>query len=491
MDNQRFDALTRAFAMGTSRRTAIKGIFGGAVGVAVATTRLDRAGAQTCEERVDCENVQQESCTDICPEGSQPGNNRGLSGVCCTGNGLCCSNNCVNGVCDGTEPECSSDGDCGACQECEGGACVDLTCCDSECEPCSSCVDDGCVPYAEYCPETQQCYNTGTGGCCYDNECGCGACVQGQCTIPACCSDEDCPGGSCVNGECVIEVCFERIDCVNVQQPSCPHLCPAGSFPGSNNRALDGVCCQGNGNGTCCSNNCVDGICVGGPPPPECENTSDCGDCEVCDSGTCIPTECCYDYDCPDCSFCSSDGVCVENLCLIGEECCNGECVPNGECCRDFGDYCGVLEITVAGGEAQLDCCDGLLCCAAQGGHVCAECCDDHDCDEDGYCWHGYCEYPKSCKSDGECPKGTCCCKDGNCSSKCCNHPPKPPKPPKPAPPAPVKPSGGTASSLPATGAGPSDEKNSFLGVAALGAAAAVLAARKMRETPGEATSQE
>ena len=44
--------------------------------------------------------------------------------------------------------------------------------------------------------------------------------------------------------------------------------------------------------------------------------------------------------------------------------------------------------------------------------------------------------------------------------------------------------------SLPATGAGPSDEKNGLLGAAALGAAAAVLAAKKMRETPGEASSQ-
>jgi len=45
-------------------------------------------------------------------------------------------------------------------------------------------------------------------------------------------------------------------------------------------------------------------------------------------------------------------------------------------------------------------------------------------------------------------------------------------------------------SNLPGTGAGPSDEKNSFLGVAALGAAAALFA-KKLRETPGEGTSQE
>ena len=221
---------------------------------------------------------------------------------------------------------------------------------------------------------------------------------------------------------------------MNVQQPTCPDLCPAGSFPG-NNRALNGVCCH-TGNGTCCSNNCVDNVCVGGPPPPECENTSDCGECEVCDSGTCIPTECCYDYDCPDCSFCSTDGVCVENLCLIGEECCFGECVPIGECCMGVGDYCGFLEVTSADyGSPQYDCCDGLVCCEHKNsqGSFCAECCNDWDCPKGAYCHDGWCEYPDYCDNDKECPKGTCCCKDGSCSGKCCQHHPHHPKPHKPA----------------------------------------------------------
>ena len=47
----------------------------------------------------------------------------------------------------------------------------------------------------------------------------------------------------------------------------------------------------------------------------------------------------------------------------------------------------------------------------------------------------------------------------------------------KPAPAAPV-------TTLPATGAGSNDERNSLLGVTALGAAAALLAAKKLRETP-------
>jgi hypothetical protein len=37
-------------------------------------------------------------------------------------------------------------------------------------------------------------------------------------------------------------------------------------------------------------------------------------------------------------------------------------------------------------------------------------------------------------------------------------------------------------STLPATGAGPSDERNDLLGAAALGAAAALFAAKKLRD---------
>jgi LPXTG-motif cell wall-anchored protein len=80
------------------------------------------------------------------------------------------------------------------------------------------------------------------------------------------------------------------------------------------------------------------------------------------------------------------------------------------------------------------------------------------------------------CDHDKDCPKGTCCCKDGSCSGKCC-HKPHPPKPPKPAPPAPV-------TVLPATGAGESNDSTGLFGAAALGAAAALYAAKKMRETP-------
>ena len=108
-------------------------------------------------------------------------------------------------------------------------------------------------------------------------------------------------------------------------------------------------------------------------------------------------------------------------------------------------------------------------------GNVCAECCGDWDCPNGCECDHGVCSC--HCGSDYDCPKGTCCCKSGACSADCCPKPPKPPKP-QPKPDAPV-------TTLPATGSGDTARSSGLLGVAALGAAA-VLAAKRLRETPSE-----
>jgi len=68
------------------------------------------------------------------------------------------------------------------------------------------------------------------------------------------------------------------------------------------------------------------------------------------------------------------------------------------------------------------------------------------------------------------------------CEERCCGYyppkpwPPKPPKFPKPAP------SGGEVSTLPATGAGDASESDNLFGAAALGAAAALYAAKKLRD---------
>ena len=319
MDKQKFDALTRAFAMGTSRRTAIKGIFGGAVGVAVASTQLDRAGAQaTCETVEDC-GAQPDSCTVWECNG----------GICET-----------SGGCPGGEYCCPAQG--GSCAEC---------CTDAECSNDTYCYNPG-DPSDAYCVQ------------CVSND----DCAQPDaCTLAACIDNICSTASACPAGETCCDVDGVGIDCVNLNAPGDQYCGACGVVCGP---------CETCNNGTCVSTCtgcevCDSGTCI-----------EDCGECEVCDSGTCIPTECCYDSDCPDCYFCSDEGICVENLCLIGEECCNGECVPNGECCRGVGDYCGVLEVTTADDSPQLDCCDGLVCCENWNsqGSVCAECCNDWDC---------------------------------------------------------------------------------------------------------------
>src|SRR5690349_7713647 len=128
MDDQRFDALTRALARGSSRRTALKGLFGGLVGGVAIATRLDQASAGVPDE-CDCvavpcksltcvsgECVYQDLCTDACT-------------VCNTETGACDPK-----VCD-------------PCHECSRGVCLnqceDGFCCDGVCKE-QCCVDSDC-----------------------------------------------------------------------------------------------------------------------------------------------------------------------------------------------------------------------------------------------------------------------------------------------------------------------------------------------------------
>jgi len=421
MDKLKFDALTRAFATGTSRRTAIKGLFGGAAAVAVATTRLDRAGAQGY------------SCTpatvlDDCPlsdECSWATCEADGEAYFCVYHGGCGNGHCCNGACQ----ECCDSSDCGGCEVCNSGVC------EYACTGCQECEGlDG----------SAQCVDLSSGGVCCD-----GVWYEG--------------GQCCYTGDCILPdatfcssvICQDHL-CTVV--PECPD---------------DQQCCGYGAEGAYCAECCSDSDCyIAGP-------------CSTCEEGWCTTPECCSDSDCPDCSYCHQ-GTCYGE-CSQSQECCHDECVPFDTCCREIGESCGLLEVTASHDSPQYDCCDGLVCCENWNSQypVCAQCCNDWDCPKGAWCNEGWCEWPDYCESDKECPKGTCCCKDGSCSSKCCHHP----HPPKPEPPAPA-PAPAPVTTLPATGAGPSDERNSLLGVTALGAAAALYAAKKMRDTP-EGSTQE
>jgi len=422
MDKQKFDALTRAFATGTSRRTAIKGIFGGAVGVAVATSRLNPTGAQgtPCAPATVLEDcVLPNECTiATCEQGV------GTEAFFCSYSSDCDANCCPGGYC----AECCDASDCeGSCDICDSGLCV------STCNDCQECE----------------------GGICADLDDG------------VCCGGTWISGGQC----CTVADCLEPVATFCSSTACIGYLCTA--IPEC---PEDQECCGYGQEGAYCAYCC---------------DNDDCEGCAECVQGFCSDPECCYDTDCPECYVCGENGTCEALLCLLGETCCGGyECIPEEDCCGAPGDWCGVLTAD----SDQLDCCDGYVCCENWNsqGSVCAQCCNNWDCPKGAWCNEGWCEWPEEeCDYDKDCPKGTCCCKDGSCSGTCCDHHPHHPhypKPePKPAPPA----TGGTVSSLPATGAGPNDQRNNLLGAVALGGAAAVLAARKLRETSGEATSQE
>lgn len=162
-----------------------------------------------------------------------------------------------------------------------------------------------------------------------------------------------------------------------------------------------------------------------------CESHEDCGEGEICCADVCRVMECCIDNPNPN------------ETCDEGTSCFEGYCDPIVLGCGN-DDECAGDEI----------CCEGV--CAA------IECCiGDADpnarCPEGTTCFEGYCDL--ICDIAG-CDDGECCCADGYCSSDCCDTP---------------------INVLPATGSGSTSEGGAWVAAAAVGGAAAYLAARKVR----------
>ncbi len=264
MDDRSFDALTRALARGSSRRTALKALFGGVVGGVALTTRLDHAGAQACDPP--------------CP------------GICC--NGECAPQCCSAADCDPfAEDECriticDETGHCASIAEClEGQRCCNLGTPEHYCANC--CSDEEC-PGCEICNLTGICEQP---ECCGDSDCVsvCGECVEGTCfsrcttaeyccafandcrSPGECCTDDECPCGFCIDGVCLPEPpCLENEECCGdecVPLGECAHLClPEGeTCAGELLECCVGLqCCGLNGDsycGACCLNSDCNGEC--------------------------------------------------------------------------------------------------------------------------------------------------------------------------------------------------------------------------------------
>jgi len=101
MDNQRFDNLARLLGRGTSRRTALKGLAGGALVTLGLARGASEAAAQMC----------------------------GGEGVYCTADTDCCSGTCANFYCTAPSAPMTN-----ACMN-DGGACAaDGDCCSGSCD---------------------------------------------------------------------------------------------------------------------------------------------------------------------------------------------------------------------------------------------------------------------------------------------------------------------------------------------------------------------
>jgi hypothetical protein len=514
--------MTRLFGAGTSRRKVLRGLIGGAgaVTVAGATNRFS-ASAQQCRTFGETCQLNPGQGNECC-EGldcADPGAGQGICG-CPSGTQWCES----AGACLDPNEQCCIDDDCPHCSSCEGGDCVPYAeyceqtgqcynkmegecCTDADCGD-EYCVDGECSPCPvglRYCEATDSCYTPMTGGCCpnTDDGCdGCFECVQNTCThIENCCEDDsDCTEHcfQCESGECVQtgeycpegDYCYERMIGECCTDEDCGdevctdgHCCPPGY-----KYCPDGDICYTEREGECCTDADCDTACDEHHHCVECP--SDEVWCET--SQKCIypPRECCTDDDCPACNTCGDDNQCTEtnccdtdNDCDSDEICCNGICVDEHDpCCQQFGETCGVLNVTSAGGDdRQYDCCDGLLCCFGQSTNVCGECCADSDCDyaPGGVCNDFQCEYP-TCEGKYEaCDSNSDCCHGLTCHHGVCKHPHKPH--PKPTPDEPV-------TTLPATGSGPGkSDTSAALGITLAAGAAALLGAKMLRQQPEDA----
>jgi LPXTG-motif cell wall-anchored protein len=379
--------------------------------------------------------------------------------------GACRGGWCDYDVCDehkkiccegyGCAEECCSDSDCGACEECREGKCY------SDCDRGEICCQNGLEPYCadkeygccggqgDWCVEVRPLDGSLDGSCCDGFYC-CSDDKKGS-SCSECCHDDHCEGDwVCCGGYCA--ECCDDHDCEGYD------VC------------VEGACVECRHDKDCDWGVCVDGYCV------ECRDHWDCGKGEVCcnveyEGGgigyACVEAECCGDWDCGDCEYCR-------------EGWCRQQGVGFGETCQPY-DLIGIASADES--SPQLNCCDGLFCCET-GKHdhlTCLQCCHDSDCAHGCECHDGVCSC--GCSHDKDCADGTCCCKNGSCSEHCC---PKKPGKPDDKPDDSTSVGGETVAVLPSTGTGSSQSNAGWIGAAALGAAAAYMVSKSLKDDSPE-----
>jgi hypothetical protein len=289
MENDRFDALTRALSTTDSRRRTLRALggtlLGGVLGGAAASLGLgeDAAakGKKHQKEHKDHKRSGQgqaagkhhkkhkrkdkdkhkdhdkkpipplppgcEHCTEcqMCQDGACVPD-QDLAGVPCLGGGAAC-NYCQNGVCKATEQLPCDDGVCarrGYCCPGEkycsdrgsstGFACVGVTDC---CPDRKKCANGSCIPRTRCCPGEKQCAEGGPcwpmNHCCLNTKPTCGDCEDAVCNaghwicVSSCTADGDaCCGGSCKSTTCPPGQEFDSETCTCKPVGICPNGSP-------------------------------------------------------------------------------------------------------------------------------------------------------------------------------------------------------------------------------------------------------------------------
>lgn len=261
-----------------------------------------------------------------------------VAGTPCNSNGDCdFPDLCYEGACQFFQPCGPGQPACGANQYCDQGACVP----DLRCSTNGDCLEGFFCNRSGKCQESSDSPRTPNVRGCPDE------CLQFcdsdfTCKPITCVIDDQCPCGPCDNGQCTL-ACEDNTDC------------PAGQVCGDDGRCTPcRSCAQDSDCGA--GIECVEGCC---DQLPSCRSDSD------CETGYCFKGEC---VDCrrsPDCAASYGDDrlVCVENVCetpcytglssgdcfeglKAGDTCenCSDKC-PIGYTCGPNGKVCGEYEV--------------------------------------------------------------------------------------------------------------------------------------------------
>ena len=443
MDGTQFDDLSRTLARGISRRSAIKALAGGLLGALGI-----RGAAEAQVSQIQCGNVMCATNIGICAPGCvccvytnpitrtvinsrcrppgtcSPAETRcppdrpvydPVRGCLCTSAtscpqpaaSTCRVATCANGVCStalaasnapcgtgkiccagqvctqvGTSTNCSGCGDVcdGVGETCGGGGQAGVCGCTDNGTACGAAV---CGTKVNNCGQTVSC-GPRNGSCPAGQICGSGAC--------------SCPAGTCGDG-CTKSICADQ---------SCK-------------QAANTVCVA---DGDCCSNVCVEGVCLGGCVAESgvCDSSTDCcgsspctpsgGDQFCCASGKACGTTCCS----ADATVCSPSGTCVQ--CLTATDCPTPEDPCQIAVCSS-DNTCSTVTATndTPCGDKRI-CCGGN-CLSSTRESTCGSCenqCrgDASFCSEDGIC--------VGCLEDSHCPGNRPICTPAGACVECYNN---------------------------------------------------------------------